>query len=221
MLLTLSLISSLLFFASVKEVGGAGNLAVAFFTNDQEESCQAKDTSRGIILTTSSIPTELTCFNLSDIFSQSNDTGFQEALEPLEDRPSGVNRLLQNRHDFDSKANYSQIRYELLNKTTEDESGKVSAWSLYVYAFSNCQQVVDGDNVDADDFPWFESICQTEKGGECQGVPYPIKSFAIVSTNEEGECEAWAKQGSATKVDGRVLPLVSTLVTVAALFLVL
>ncbi|KAI8716568.1 hypothetical protein NCS52_00950900 [Fusarium sp. LHS14.1] len=221
MLLTLFLGFSLLLFASAKDVGGAGNLTVAFFTNDQQESCQAKDTSKGIILTTSSIPTELTCFNLTDTFSQSNDIGFQEALEPLEDQSSGVNWLLQNRDDFDSKANYSQIRYELLNKTTEDESGKVSTWSLYVYAFANCQQIVDGDNADADDFPWFESTCQTEKGGECQGVPYPIKSFAIVSTNKEGECEAWAKQGSAARVGGRVLPLVFTLVTVAALFLVL
>ncbi|RTE85126.1 hypothetical protein BHE90_000217 [Fusarium euwallaceae] len=221
MLLTVSLISSLVLFASAKDVGGAGNLTVAFFTDDQPEFCEAKDTSKGIILTTSSIPTELTCFNLTDVFSQSNETGFQEALEPLEDKSSGVNWLLQNRDDFDSKANYSQIRYELLNKTTEDESGEVSAWSLYVYAFSNCQQIVDGDNVDADDFPWFESTCQTEKGGECQVVPYPIKSFAIVSTNRGGECEAWAKQGSAAKVSGRVLPLVSTLGTVSALFLVL
>ncbi|EEU43454.1 uncharacterized protein NECHADRAFT_82763 [Fusarium vanettenii 77-13-4] len=221
MISTLSLIFSLLLFASAKNVGGAGNLTVAFFTDDQEESCQAKDTSKGIFFTTSSIPTELTCFNLTDMFSQSNDTGFQEALEPLEDRSSGINWLLQNRDDFDSKANYSQIRYELLNKTTEDESGKVSAWSLYVYAFANCQQIVDGDNVDADDFPWFESTCQTEKGGECQGVPYPIKSFAIVSTNKEGKCEAWAKQGSAARVGGKVLLLVSTFVTVAALFLVL
>ncbi|KAI8665541.1 hypothetical protein NCS56_00990200 [Fusarium sp. Ph1] len=172
MLLTVSLISSLLLFASAKDVGGAGNLTVAFFTNDQEEL-------------------------------------------------SGVNWLLQNRDGFDSKANYSQIRSELLNKTTEDESGEVSAWSLYVYAFSNCQQITDGDNVDADDFPWFESTCQTEKGGECQGVLYPIKSFAIVSTNKEEGCEAWAKQGSAARVGGRVLPLVSTLVTVAALVLVL
>lgn len=195
-------------------------MTIAFFTNDQGESCQAKDTSKGIILTTSSIPTELICFNLTDIFSQSNDTGFQEALQPLEDKSTGVNWLLQNRDEFDSKANYSQIRYELLNKTTEDESGEVSAWSLYVYAFSNCQQIVDGDNVDADDFPWFESTCQTKEGGECQGVPYPIRSFAIVSANKKGECEAWAKQGSATKVSGRALPLVSTLVTVAALFLI-
>ncbi|KAF5006181.1 hypothetical protein FDECE_7422 [Fusarium decemcellulare] len=220
MLLNLSLILSLLCVASAKDVGGAGNLTVAFFTDDQEESCTAKDTSEGLILTTSSIPTELTCFNLTDIFSQSNDIGFQEALEPLEDKSSGVDWLLQNRDDFDSKANYSQIRYELLNKTTEDESGEVAAWVLYVYAFPNCQQIINGDNVDADDYPWFESSCQTQEGGECQGVSYPIKSFAIVSTNREGKCEAWAKQGSATKFSGRVLPLVSTL-AVTVLLLVL
>ncbi|KAF4468341.1 hypothetical protein FALBO_4776 [Fusarium albosuccineum] len=209
MLLNLSLILFLLCVTSAKDVGGAGNLTVAFFTDGQEESCTAKDTSKGLILTTPTIPTELTCFNLTDVFSQSNDTGFQEALEPLEDKSSGVNWLLQNRDDFDSKANYSQIR------------GEVAAWVLYVYAFPNCQQIVNGDNVDADDYPWFESSCQTHEGGECQGVSYPTKSFAIVSTNKEGKCEAWATQGSATKFSGRVLPLVSTLTAVAVLLLVL
>ncbi|KAH7020479.1 hypothetical protein EDB80DRAFT_634000 [Ilyonectria destructans] len=209
---------------------GNWNLTVAFFADDQQASCDSNDTSDALVLTTSSIPTGFTCFNLTDIFSQSNDTGFQNATSPVYDRdgdviqPNGIDWLLQNRDSFDSKVNYSRVWYEQVNRTGDFEAGEDAPWVFYIYAFPDCQQIVDGDNVDQDDYPWFETSCQTDEGGECQTIPYSIKSFAINSAadynDQHGQCEAWAYKGAAARF-GTFPITVPALASVAALFLTL
>ncbi|KAL6410866.1 hypothetical protein AUP68_07298 [Ilyonectria robusta] len=83
------------------------------------------------------------------------------------------------------------------------EAGEDAPWVFHIYAFLDCQQIVDGDNVGQDDSPWFETSCQTNEGGQCQTVPYSIKSFAINSAvdynDQHGQCEAWAYKGGAAK----------------------
>ncbi|KPM45202.1 hypothetical protein AK830_g1309 [Neonectria ditissima] len=204
----ISLIALLSLRAYAQGARGNGNLTIAFFANDQQGSCDSNDTSDGLVLTTSSIPTGYTCFNLTDIFSQSNDTGFQNATSTVYDRngeiiqPNGIDWLLQNRDSFDSKTNYSRVWYEQVNRTGDVEAGEEASWVFYIYAFPDCQQIADGDNVDQDDYPWFETSCQTDNGGQCQMVPYSIKSFAINSAadynNRHGQCEEWAYKGAAS-----------------------
>jgi hypothetical protein len=121
-------------------------------------------------------------------------------LQPWKDRNSGVNWYL-NQSNYDSKANYTQIRYELLNEGIS-EAGEKSSWVLWVYAFPNCEQTEKG--VDIHDYPWHEVDCQTEVGGECQEVSYPIKSFAILNSDRQGECKTWSQLGSAATSSGRL-----------------
>lgn len=203
---------------------------MSFFAEDQESSCQASDISQGLVLTTSSLPSSYTCFNLTDIFSQSNDTGFQNGSQPIYDyngdllEPNGVSWQLQNQDVFDSKANYSRVWYEQMNQTGDIKAGKDAPWVLYIYAFPDCEQV-GGDDFDQDDYPWFETSCQTEPEGECQEVPYPIKSFAILSAagynGNHGGCETWAYMGAAATIGHGVWRWVAASASMTALFLLL
>ncbi|KAJ3546616.1 hypothetical protein NM208_g1921 [Fusarium decemcellulare] len=199
-----------------------GNLTVAFFANEEESSCQANDTSKGLVLTTSSIPTGFTCFNVKDIFSQSNDTGFQNATQRIYDsnwnllEPNGIHWLLRNRDDFDSKANYSRTLYEQVNETGEIAAGEAATWVFYIYAFEDCAQV-GGEEYEYEDYPWVETSCQTKEGGQCQTLPYSIKSFGINSATEynhaHGQCEIWALMGASTRLNR---PLFASLASVGA-----
>ena len=205
------------------------NITVTFFGDDEEASCQANDTSRGLILTSSSVPSAFTCFNLTDTFSQSNDTGFQNATQRIYDehgdiiQPNGIDWLLQNGDMFDSKTNYSRVWYEQFNQTGKKEAGEPAPWVFYVYAFPDCQQV-GGDDFDEDQYPWFETSCQTKVGGQCQTLPYSIKSFGIHSSVEynarHGRCEAWAYKGAAARLSLRLLLLVAVSASVTTFILV-
>ncbi|KAM0428875.1 hypothetical protein ACHAPT_006675 [Fusarium lateritium] len=228
----LSLLALLSLSVSAQQVRGNGNLTVAFFADDEEDSCQADNankTSKGLVLTTSDLPSAYTCFNLSDIFSQSNDTGFKNATSRVYDldfnliEPNGVNWLLRNRDNFDSKTNYSRVWYEQVNVTGEIEAGKDAPWVFYVYAFDDCIQT-GGDDYPYEEWPWFENSCQTEIGGQCRTVPYSIKSFAIHHSSGynkvHGGCEEWAFLGAATRFGDRISTLVAVSASLTALFLV-
>ncbi|KAJ4328365.1 hypothetical protein N0V84_001236 [Fusarium piperis] len=228
----LSLLALLSLSVFAQKVMGNGNITVAFFADNEEDSCQANDankTTKGLVLTTSDLPSAYTCFNLSDIFSQSNDTGFMNATSRVYDLdyelldPNGVHWLLRNRDNFDSNANYSRVWYEQVNQTGEIKAGEDSPWVFYVYAFEDCQQT-GGNDDPYEAWPWFENSCQTEIGGECRTVPYSIKSFAIhqsLAYNiRHGGCEEWAFLGAAPRFRGRVSALVTLSASLTALFLV-
>lgn len=203
---------------------------MAFFADDREASCQANDTSQGLVLTTSTLPNSYTCFNLTDIFSQNNDTGFQDSQSqishPPDERihPNGIHWLLRNRDSFDRQANYSRVWYEQVNQTGEAKAGEDAPWVFYIYAFPDCEQTA-GDDVEYDQNPWFETSCQTEAGGQCRTVPNPIRSFAIHSAREynigHGGCETWAFLGGATNLGDKALQLAVVSASAAALFLAL
>lgn len=204
---------------------------MAFFANDQEGSCKDSDTSNALVLTTSSVPRAYTCFNVTDIFSQSNNSGFQNDTsliwdhgpDPVEHHPPGIAWLLQNQDAFDSKANYTRVWYEQVNQTGEIKAGEDGAWVFYTYAFPDCEQV-GGDDFELADYPWFETSCQTESGGQCQTVPSPIKSFAIASAaqyNSAQNCEEWAYLGAAARLDCGAAMIAALAAGVAACFVVL
>ncbi|UZP36569.1 hypothetical protein NXS19_004385 [Fusarium pseudograminearum] len=213
MLLQLPIITTLFSFVSAQSIGGPGNVTVSFFTSDQD--CESSDT-KAPILTTRDIPTELICFNLTDTFSPGHKTisGYQDALEPWEHPNSNTSFHLQQ-NDFDSSANYTQIRYELPG----GEAGEKSSWVLWVYPHLNCETEVKG--IDNHEYPWYEVDCQTEKGGECQEVNYPIKSFAILNGDRDGECKTWAQLGVATRMSSQMPGLFYTTVAMAVAILAL
>ncbi|WXC58082.1 hypothetical protein SNK03_003981 [Fusarium graminearum] len=153
MLLQLPVITTLLSLVSAQSIGGPGNVTVNFFKSDQD--CESSDTKTPI-LTTRDIPTELICFNLTDTFSPGNKTisGYQKALEPWEHPNSNISFHLQQ-NDFDSSANYTQIRYELPG----GDVGEKSSWILWVYSHLNCETEVKG--VDNHEYPW-------DRDGECK-----------------------------------------------------
>ncbi|KAF4998955.1 hypothetical protein FGRMN_2754 [Fusarium graminum] len=205
----------------LRDLRKTGNVTVAFFTDEQEGYCNSKDTSKGLILTSSDTPTEYTCFNITDIFSRSNNTGFQHSWQQWISKDSGMNWTIYNRDELDanSNASYSHIRVELLDLTTEDQTGEDSPWVLYTYAFPDCQLLI-GNHVQQD-YPWYEASCQTEEGGECQHALKPIKSFAIRTRNPKEGCKTWAELGSASRIHERQLSIALSSVGFAIGFLIL
>ncbi|KAH7173997.1 uncharacterized protein B0J16DRAFT_312194 [Fusarium flagelliforme] len=154
MLLQLPIISTLLSLVSASKIGSYNNITVQFFTADQD--CD-KDT-KAPILTTRDTPTDLVCFNLTDTFSPGNKTisGIQKAYRPWEDRNSNVSYYLEQ-NDFDSSANYTQIRYALPGMEPGEEKAQ---WVLWTYPHLNCETVVK--DVDPVKFPWYEGDgCKT------------------------------------------------------------
>ncbi|KAL2687833.1 hypothetical protein Neosp_005402 [[Neocosmospora] mangrovei] len=210
----LSLLALLSLSVSAQQATGNGNITVAFFADDEEDSCQADNANRtttGLVLTTFDLPSAYTCFNVSDIFSQSNDTGFMNATSKVYDsgydlrEPNGVHWLLRNQDNFDSKANYSRVWYEQVNQTGEIKAGEDAPWVFYIYAFEDCQQMLAGSEDSSEEWPWFENSCQTEIGA------YNIR---------HGGCEEWAFLGAAPRFGERVSTLVALSASLTALFLV-
>ncbi|CAG1983704.1 unnamed protein product [Fusarium graminearum] len=191
MLLQLPVITTLLSLVSAQSIGGLGNVTVSFFTSDQD--CESSD-KKTPILTTRDIPTELICFNLTDTFSPGNKTisGYQKALEPWEHPNSNISFHLQQ-NDFDSSANYTQIRYELPGS----EAGEKSSWVLWVYPHLNCETEVKG--IDNHEYP----------------------CFAILNGDRDGECKTWAQLGAATRMNSQMPGLFYTTVAMAVAILAL
>ncbi|OAR03625.1 hypothetical protein LLEC1_04779 [Akanthomyces lecanii] len=183
-----------------------GNFTVALFADSQGDACGANDISSAISLTTSSVPVSFTCFNVTDIFSHSNNstTGFQSGRANYHDvgeQRNGVAWLLQNQHLYDNQANYSRVWYSQSN-ASRVEPGKAGKWVFYTYALSNCAQLAEGRPSRPNDHPWYETSCQTAVDGQCRLTPGPIVSFAISTAVQynpsHGGCATWAKLGAAS-----------------------
>lgn len=178
---------------------------MSFFTESRHNECSSGETAEGLVLTTSTIPNAFTCFNLAELFASNNtDIGFQNATikvtDPTGDSTNGVHWLLQNHYDFESDGNYSSVWFQQFNMTA-GQAGEEATWVLHLYAFDDCEQLGSGYEQEPEDFPWFETSCQTEKGGQCQTVPNSIRSFGINSAAKYNDghrqCEEWAFLGDA------------------------
>lgn len=210
------------------------NLTIAFFQPDQRDACNALDISSAISLSTATEPLGYTCFNLSDIFSQPNKTGFQNSENSRQtvydgrDDPIGVAWTLSNLDNYDDQANYSNIWYHQ-QAITDPEEGEPSRWVLYTYAFEDCVQVVAGVE-DSSEYPWFEVSCQTGPDGECHTTPRPIRSFAIFRSwasrhqddeDENDTCKTWAERGAATSLLGRQRAAAGAMMSVFTVWLMM
>lgn len=90
--------------------------------------------------------------------------------------------------------------YEQTN-LSQVEPDKDGTWVFYIYAFDDCEQLSPNEDTEPEEFPWFETSCQTETGGQCQTVPRTIRSFGILPAADynqgKGQCNVWAFMGAA------------------------
>ncbi|KFZ13716.1 hypothetical protein V501_03558 [Pseudogymnoascus sp. VKM F-4519 (FW-2642)] len=217
------LLLTLTSFPTLKRQGN-GNITVSFFPTSEKATCKQDNIANAVSLTTSSIPTGYVCFNLTDLFTQPSDTGSQIVWKIPDDAPTqGVDYLLSNRASYNTDTNYTNVWYQQVNQTGDIKPDADGTWVLYLYAFADCIQN-GGDAFDLNDFPWFETSCQTKDGGECQQLPQPVKSFAIGPAAKynagHGQCEVWAKFGGAEMLNRRGPALLVVAATMSA-FLVL
>ncbi|OBT63562.1 hypothetical protein VE03_07043 [Pseudogymnoascus sp. 23342-1-I1] len=202
------------------EKQGNGNITVAFFPNSEEATCKKDNIANAASLTTDTIPTGFVCFNLTDLFTQPSDNGSQGVWKIPDDMTSqGVDYLLSNRGSYSADTNYTNVWYQQVNQTGDIKNEAAGTWVLYTYAFADCVQN-GGDAYNPEDFPWFETSCQTKDGGECQQLPQPVKSFAIgpaaAYNAGHGKCEVWAKLGGASALNRRTSALLVVAATMAA-----
>ncbi|OIW34868.1 hypothetical protein CONLIGDRAFT_28360 [Coniochaeta ligniaria NRRL 30616] len=200
-----------------------GNITVAFFPDSEEATCNQNDIANAASLTTRTIPTSWICFNLTDLFSQPSDTGSKNGSQYAQPKPyHGVDYLLSNRDSYKADANYTNVWHQQVNITGNTEPGTDGAWVLYTYAFADCLPY-GGDDFEQDEWPFFETSCQTKREGECRQLPKGVKSFAIgpakaYNARHGGHCEVWARLGGASVVNPRTAAL---LVVAVAMILLL
>ncbi|PVH80093.1 hypothetical protein DL98DRAFT_549338 [Cadophora sp. DSE1049] len=200
------------------------NLTVAFFPSIEGATCSQSPIDNAISLTTYSIPTGYVCFNLTDLFTQSSDTGSQGLWHQSSSSNTtnqGVNYTLHNRDAYNPSTNYTNVWYEQVNQTDEIKPGEAGRWVFYTYTFEDCEQVGGDDFLPVKDFPWFETSCQTMDGGQCQELPQPVKSFAIGPSagydRNHGGCEEWAVMGDASTLSRRTSVITVVAAAVVAL----
>lgn len=213
----------LIFFLRLQRQGN-GNITVAFFPTTEEATCKEDNIANAASLTTSTIPTDFVCFNLTDLFTQSSDNGSQGLWKIPDDTTSqGVDYLLSNRGSYNANTNYTNVWYQQVNQTGDIKSESDGTWVFYTYAFEDCIQN-GGDAFELNDYPWFETSCQTEEGGECQQLPQPVKSFAFGPAAgynaNHGKCEVWAKMGGASTLNRRSSVLLVVAATMAVFLIV-
>ena len=202
-------------------------MTISFFDIGKQEQCESGDVKNAITLTANTIPTEYTCFNVSDIFSSNASTGFQndtygDSLRGAPE-PRGVFYLLKNMDAYDKDANYTNIWWKNVNDTGDIGDGDSSRWVIHTYAFDDCEQVGLHDE-EYDYYPWYTASCQTGSDGKCQMAPKAIKSFAIASAYKyegDGDCSAWAKLSVAPRLGQQASMMAGLVAGAAAYFLVL
>lgn len=181
-------------------------MTVAFFKDGDSASCNRADTSKALILTTDTVPASRTCFNIADIFSQSNTTGFQHGYDSISILnstyfPNGIYWLIKNLENYDPNANYTHVWFEQNDFLGNVREGTDGERALYISTYEGCIDKV------GDDYPFIKASCRTKAGGQCREVSKPIKSFAFAPTeNFEGnqenreQCEAWKVWGAAASL---------------------
>ena len=175
------------------------------------------------------------CFNVTDIFSQSNDTGYAKPRPPMTDKGSdgksqhnGIDWTLEHRKLHDPKANYSRVWHEQVNAGEEPGGDRLAPWSLTTFPYPDCEPTaewVEEMGPDAEGQLKHRTNCPTEAGGECERVPYSVKSFWIVSngvldTGGDEECSPWGSAaGAASSAGGPASMFAVASVSVVVLFL--
>ncbi|KAB5563164.1 hypothetical protein GE09DRAFT_1056873 [Coniochaeta sp. 2T2.1] len=213
-------------YAQILKRQGAGNLTVAFLPTSEEATCEQNNIANAVSLTTDTVPTHYVCFNLTEFFSQANDTGTRNGSKwSSTEVYQGVEYTLGNRRSYDPDANYTNVWYQQVKLGGSDvKPGAEGHWVFYMYAFEDCIQN-GGDEYEIEEWPWFETSCQTNDVGECRQVPKPIRSFAIGPGDDynaiHGRCEVWARLGEGASMWNRQTAALLVVAAAMATLLVL
>lgn len=189
------------------------NFTIKIYPSDAEDKCKGGDDG-GLILTTDTIPRALTCIALENMWVGDNDSGFLPdnsshtvIYNPRVDQsklpPPGIHWTIPSSSaEYDASQNYSSIWFEQRNATDQGESeeGEDGRWVVTTYANPSC------DRIKVEETPWYETSCQTSEDGQCESVPYNIKSIGIrpYFPYEFNDCQTWAKVGAASGLVPRV-----------------
>jgi hypothetical protein len=170
----------------------SNNLTIGFYPDRANGTCVdgAGIPAGAIGLKTPSYNFNEVCFNLDELFSQNNDSGWarpstQYQLQPFQ---WGIKYTLINRLSFNVDTSYTGVFIESTNTTQQSgpvgaEAGKNSARRVQVFEQRNC----------ADIGTQWETTCQTRKGGQCHRANSTFKSFRIGRAypliTVEGQCK--------------------------------
>ncbi|KAJ3480181.1 hypothetical protein NLG97_g8131 [Lecanicillium saksenae] len=206
----------------------ASNLTLAFFPDSEGDACKSRNISNAVILTTSSMPSSLTCFNVSDIFSHRNSSsGFQNSSmisndhkDGRVDPTNGVAWRLENQQHYDDDASYSHIWFMQKSPVENVGAGKNGWWVFYIYSVPDCQKATENNQEE----PWYLSSCQTDiDDGQCESTRGGISSFAIDMAMEfnsvRKHCESWTQFGAASTIRTGAGTLVFIVASATAMWL--
>ncbi|KAK5122728.1 hypothetical protein LTR85_003643 [Meristemomyces frigidus] len=154
------------------------------FSPANSTTCLAKGASDALTFSTGAIPSYSTCFNFNEVFADNSSTDTGTALADFDYTISGAQA-------FDSQTNYSYVHYQQTNTTGTIKAGKVAALQLDVFPGQDCQEV--GKPIET----WYGWSCQSNTTGECDEVPYGVKSFSVSAASDGSKCYDFAKEGKA------------------------
>jgi hypothetical protein len=196
---------------------------VAFLPTSEEAICKQNDIAKAVAITTKTIPTNVVCFNLTDLFSLPSDTGFKNGSQYGQHQPYyGIHYLLKNRDSYRADVNYTNVWHQQVNVSGNTKPGTDAAFVLHTYVFEDCNTDSISDNMMWPDWPYFDTSCQTKSEGECGQTTQPIRSFEIgpaaYYNAVRGHCAVWTRENGASAVIPRKAVL---LVVALAVVLVL
>jgi hypothetical protein len=170
-----------------------------------------------ISLKTPSYNVDRVCFNLDQLFTQGNDSGWKHEYNGVDIPPQfwGVNYTLENRQLYSSSRNYSGVWIQSTN-ITGIGSGLNSGRAVRVFEGRDC--LTTG--------PYYSLSCQTPGQGQCFSTARTFRSFALddaypyIRAND-GKCESFAPYSlnAATTISGKASLAATALVITAALWM--
>ncbi|KAH6669687.1 hypothetical protein F5X68DRAFT_142274 [Plectosphaerella plurivora] len=206
------------------------NFTFTLYPSEAADTCE-EGGDGGVTLTTRTVPRHAVCIDIEELFTSDSRTGFLndtasdritygDSVDESKLPPPGIEWYIPNGSgQFDASKNWTNIWFEQRNQTNDgkSEEGKDGRWIVTTFANNECIMT------NVTETPWYQTSCQTSEDGQCESLPYSIKSIAMRPFDaRNGDfrdgCQEWAKVGAAANL----VPHVSAaLVGVAAYFLLL
>jgi hypothetical protein len=168
-------------------------------------------------LTTPSYNIDKTCFNIDELFSQGNDSGWKHVYQGVDIPPQywGVNYTLANRELYQPGFNYTGVWIRSTNITDKGPgAGQNSGRMVRVYEGRDC----------VDTSTYYRLTCQTQDGGQCRSTQGSFKSFSLDDAypfiQAQGKCDSFAVfNNTAASLSGRASFAVAGMTILVALWM--
>jgi hypothetical protein len=172
-----------------------------------------------ISLTTPSYNVDKVCFNIDDLFSQGNNSGWKHEPNNINIPPQywGVNYTLTNRELYQRGFNYTGVWIKSTNITDKGAgAGQNSGRAVRVYEGRDCD----------DTKLYYQLTCQTQVGGQCRSAQKSFQSFSLDDAypfiQATGKCESFAAfNNAASSLYGGASLAVAGMTVLAALWMFL